>query len=270
MTDSQQLQFDLFDRLADDFGYWHTIVTVNTGMVEEYFQTGDFPNNVAWAYAIERFFSIWIQINTANAGEIVEEINANIFRINNDGISVRYLNKWADLSNRILSFAGSEECTKCLESNIRLKETSLTDPETLTKFCERMTSLQSSFIELSGRIAGEVKNTLWYKQHPELIRVSYQNHFVPQPTEPGVKLQWNGTNRALYDLFAQLSLTSIGPNKSLIGNTITGLAQFLAVNVEGLPDVATIERELQKMREPQGIEKAKRGRIDLNITKGDN
>ncbi len=87
----------------------------------------------------------------------------------------------------------------------------------------------------------------------------------PRSNQSEIKLQWNGTNRALYDLFAQLSLQSTESNKPLIGNTIIGLAEFLSANVEGLPDAKTVERELQKMREPQGLEKAKRGRIDLDI-----
>ncbi|MBO0949462.1 hypothetical protein [Fibrella forsythiae] len=87
------------------------------------------------------------------------------------------------------------------------------------------------------------------------------------PAQPGVKLQWNGTNRSLYDLFTQLTLIKTKDGKEVVGNTIKGLARFIADNVEGMADAKTIERELEKMREPNGIEKAKRGRIELHINK---
>lgn len=88
-----------------------------------------------------------------------------------------------------------------------------------------------------------------------------------QPIEPVTKLQWNGNKRVLYDLFAQLTLIDVKPGERLIGNTLKELARFLSDHVEGFPGATTIERELEKMREPQGIEKAKRGRIDLHITR---
>lgn len=89
---------------------------------------------------------------------------------------------------------------------------------------------------------------------------------APQPAQPGVKLQWNGTNDSLYDLIAQLSLQNTTGSTPLLGNTIEGLAQFLGDNVEGMPSVETIDRRIRAFREPQG-EKPKRGRIELHINK---
>ncbi|KAB7731430.1 hypothetical protein F5984_11615 [Rudanella paleaurantiibacter] len=86
----------------------------------------------------------------------------------------------------------------------------------------------------------------------------------PQP-EPGVKLRWNANKRVLYDLFAQLTLTNTYSGKPLIDNSLKDIALFLAQSIEGFPKASTIERELEKMREIEGIEKVKRGRIDLNI-----
>lgn len=90
---------------------------------------------------------------------------------------------------------------------------------------------------------------------------------VNQPS-PGVKLKWNGSNDALYDLFAQLSLVNVSQSTGLIGNTIEDIARFIAGNFDGMPTAETIERRIRAFREPNG-QRPKRSRIELDIFKGE-
>lgn len=106
--------------------------------------------------------------------------------------------------------------------------------------------------------------------YDEYNKIGYDNLYEVSdnlaPMEPGVKLQWNGTNDSLYDLFAQLSLTNVSATKPLLENTIEGLAKFLAAYVEGMPSVETIERRIRAFREPTASPPV-RGRIELHINK---
>lgn len=279
MIDSQSLKFDLFNRVEDDFEYWNTMLSVFGDDAEKYIHTGETRNEkIAWEYMNERLFSIQINMNVATGGSVIkEEIDFNIFQLSNDAVGVRYLNKWAEISQKIYEFAIGNYCKRCLELINELKRSDLTDETTISVFCERMTEVQPRAVKLAKRIVEEITNTLWYTQYPDLIRINYDilpdylriNSPKTNKTNirSNIKLKWNGNNRVLYDLFAQLTLINAQSGQTLIGNSIKELAQFLQENVDGLPTKETIEREIEKMREPNGIEKAKRGRIDLHITR---
>ncbi|RIV27382.1 hypothetical protein DYU11_03460 [Fibrisoma montanum] len=117
-----------------------------------------------------------------------------------------------------------------------------------------------------------ITKSIVYKNHPDLItllpsdthKITVQNQ---QSSKPYVKLRWTGTNRSLYELFAQLSFIQVKPGKPLLDHSINELAEFLSACVEGLPQAETVERELEKMREDDGISNSVRGRINLHITR---
>ncbi|MFD1141932.1 hypothetical protein ACFQ4C_12470 [Larkinella insperata] len=150
-----------------------------------------------------------------------------------------------------------------LKDRIKKKETNRNELIDDDSYNLRIYDFESN-LDITLSIIQDVQNI--YSRYVRAYNYSTNLDKHNQLSVSGVKLQWNANKRALYDLFAQLTLMDVEPGKHLVGNTIKELARFLADNVEGCPKASTIERELEKMREPQGIEKAKRGRIDLNIT----
>ena len=144
--------------------------------------------------------------------------------------------------------------------------------EDLPLLIKLLESIGSAFYE-AGRIYHQVvTESVVYKHHPELIQPklvrktdkSTQNN---PSTELSAKLRWTGTNRSLYELFAQLTFIETKPGQPILNNSINELAQFLSACVEGLPKAQTVERELEKMREQEGVQNAVRGRIELHINR---
>lgn len=67
------------------------------------------------------------------------------------------------------------------------------------------------------------------------------------------KLQWNASRSALYHLFAQLSDNSTERGKIPLNHTPELLAKFLSESFTDLPDIKTIQREIQKYRKTGGM-----------------
>ncbi|QJD77813.1 hypothetical protein [Spirosoma rhododendri] len=200
---------------------------------------------------------------------LLSDDNNKLLRLLNV-VSGKIFELWGSLSKYNESNVADENTDKYLSQHDYEILTIIKKYATLTSNKERydnayypiMRVIEELFNE-SDRI-NEMKRFSFYDDTQTTLIPSPETF---QPIGSDVKLLWNGTNRVLYDLFAQLSLIDVKPGQRLIGNTIKELARFLSEHVEGLPSVETVERELEKMREPQGLEKAKRGRIDLHITK---
>jgi|GEM_PF-2844100 len=87
---------------------------------------------------------------------------------------------------------------------------------------------------------------------------------TPQPTDK-VKLKWNGSNRALYHIFAQFKLMNNGKSgngsNTLISNSDENIAEFISQSFEGMPRPETILREYQKQKDEDNPEFVSRNKI---------
>ncbi|WP_298357298.1 hypothetical protein [Runella sp.] len=76
---------------------------------------------------------------------------------------------------------------------------------------------------------------------------------TPKNTVERTKLQWNASNSALYHLFAKLSEKQTTKGEIPLNYTPELLAKFLIESFTDLPDIKTIQREIQKYRKTGGM-----------------
>lgn len=100
---------------------------------------------------------------------------------------------------------------------------------------------------LSSQQIEPTKNTkpIETKQQPPTVEVVEE---TPKNIVERTKLQWNASKSALYHLFAQLSEIQTTKGKIPLDYTPELLAQFLSESFDNLPDIKTIQREIQKYR----------------------
>ena len=87
----------------------------------------------------------------------------------------------------------------------------------------------------------------------------------PEPTEPIVKLQWNGAADTLYDVFRQLKNHHLPNGGALVEDSYDQIVRFIQQSFVGFDKVATstIRGKLTKNDRP----KKSFNRIDLNLSK---
>lgn len=250
---------------------------------------------IKWDEYSQVLEDLWGRANKESPFSFRIEIEENLTSIDNENKGMMYLGSLIDFYNEVQKY-------ECQEFDEQLKLIlQVFDPNKSDRAVERFRlatgNISLQIPALIAPISEYIPQTMWYKRHVDLFEQKgfgfvdslptqgfYSIDFEevdrrrsgktfpisaqPQPAEPGVKLKWGGSNDALYDLFAQLSLVNNTTNNSLLDNTIEELARFIATNVEGMPTAETIGRRIRAFREPAGY-RPKRGRIVLDITKGE-
>ncbi|ADB41831.1 hypothetical protein [Spirosoma linguale] len=279
------LKFEIYDQLSSWYRIWYSYSSTMGRVSDEYQRTGNIHDPIITKDDLEHLATIRENIEEVYYdGLFLKEVEQNLLSMDTPNKGVFYLNKLVKLINPFIVYNSGKYLEYTCNTRL-LGSIETVDSKAIDAFLFEVQQFATSFSYIEDTIVKLLSESVWYQQYISLIKVEgYKNgvsvandlnklsatalpNKEPEPMEPGVKLQWNGNKRALYDLFAQLTLIDVEPGKGLIGNSIKDLARFLSNNVEGFATANTIERELEKMREPQGIEKAKRGRIQLNITR---